>query len=113
MDVLGHQNERMQFIPAFAPVPIKRRQEEGSVRFNNEQSPPLPRRKRHEISSGRGEKPSRLQEQTSAAGSRTSLRTLNWHEWNSCPSRLFSCDGFRFGTNGLPAASAVGATDQA
>jgi hypothetical protein len=22
--------------------------------------------------------------------------TLNWHEWNSCPSRLFSVRGFSF-----------------
>jgi hypothetical protein len=54
------------------------------------------RREGHEVSSRRGNEPSRLQERTSAAESRTSLETLNWYEWNSCPSRLFFLRGVSF-----------------
>jgi hypothetical protein len=54
------------------------------------------RRESDEIDSRRRKEPSRLQERTSAAGSRTSLPTLNWHEWNSCPSRWFFAPRFSF-----------------
>jgi hypothetical protein len=87
--VLGHQDKRMQLIPAFAAMPVQRLQENPNIRFDGEQTPALPRREGHEISSGRRDKSSRLQSETSAAGSRTSSVTINWHEWNSCPSRLF------------------------
>jgi hypothetical protein len=63
-------------------------QEETHVRFDHEQFSAVVRRERHEVSSRRGDEASRLQEQTSAAESRASVQTLNWHEWNSCPSRL-------------------------
>jgi hypothetical protein len=53
-------------------------------------------RESHEVSSRRGDESSRLQERTSAAGSRASLQSLNWHEWNSCPSRLFFAREFSF-----------------
>ncbi len=89
MNMIGHYDKRMQLISALASMPIKGLQEESNVRFDNEQFPTLPRREGYEIRSRRGDEPSRLQEQTSAAESRTSLQTLNWHEWNSCPSRLF------------------------
>jgi len=96
MHMLGHQNKRMQLIPALAAMPVERLQENPDVRFDNEQAAAVPRRERHEISSGRRDESSGLQGETSAAGSRTSSLTLNWHEWNSCPSRLFSARGFSF-----------------
>ena len=99
MYMLGHQDKRMQLISAFAAMPVERLQENADVRFDDEQPPALPRRERHEISSGRRDESSRLQGETSAAGSRTSSSTLNWHEWNSCPSRLFSYEGFSFREN--------------
>jgi hypothetical protein len=38
------------------------------------------RRELYEVSSRRGDESSRLQGETSAAGSRTSPESLNWHE---------------------------------
>jgi len=102
MHMLGHQDKRMQLIPALAAMPVERLQESPDVRFDNEQPPALPGREGHEISSGRRDESSRLQGETSAAVSRTSSLTLNWHEWNSCPSRLFSVRGFSFWENGRP-----------
>jgi hypothetical protein len=89
MHMLRHQDKRMQFVPALSAMPVERLQEEPNVRFDNEQPTATPRREGYEISSGRGDEPSRLQGETSAAESRTSLPTLNWHEWNSRPSRWF------------------------
>ena len=89
MNVFRHDDEGVQVVAAFAAVPIKCFQEEPNVQFDHEQFPEMPRRERHEISSRRGEESSRLQEQTSPAGSRASVWSLNWHEWNSCPSRFF------------------------
>ena len=96
MYMLGHHDKCMQLVPALAAMPVKRLQENTDVRFDSEQTPALPRRERHEVSSGRRDKSSRLQSETSAAGSRTSSVSLNWHEWNSCPSRFFSMGGFSF-----------------
>jgi hypothetical protein len=87
--MLWHDYEGVQFVAVFAAVPMKRLQEKAHVIFDYEQFSAAVRRERHEISSGRGDESSRFQEQTSAAESRTSVSTLNWHEWNSCPSRLF------------------------
>jgi hypothetical protein len=89
MNMLGHQDKRVQFVSAFAAMPIEGLQEESHVRFDNEQPTAVPRRESNEIGSGWGNESSRLQKQTPAAESRTSLQTLNWHEWNSCPSQLF------------------------
>jgi hypothetical protein len=89
MNMLGHDDKRVQFVPAFATMPIECLQEETDVNFDAKQFASIEGRERHEIGSRRGEEPSRLQKQTSAAESRPSLQTLNWHEWNSCPSRLF------------------------
>jgi hypothetical protein len=96
MYMLGHQDKRMQLISALAAMPVERLQEKPDVRFNNEQSLALPGGKRHEIGSWRRDESSGLQGETSAAGSRTSSLTLNWHEWNSCPSRLFFARAFSF-----------------
>ncbi len=90
VNVFGHDHERVQFVTALAAVPINRLQEKSNVIFDDEQFSAIVRREGYEISSRRGDESSRLQGETSAAGSRTSLQTLNWHEWNSCPSRLFS-----------------------
>jgi hypothetical protein len=70
-------------------MPVKCLQEKAYVSFDDKQFPAMVGREGHEISSRRGEEPSRLQKRTSAAESRTSLQTVNWHEWNSCPSRFF------------------------
>jgi hypothetical protein len=96
MNVFRHNDERVQFVPAFATIPINSLQENPDVHFDNKQFTSIESRERHEISSRRGEEPSRLQRQTSAAESRMSFETLNWHEWNSCPSRLFSSREFPF-----------------
>jgi len=99
MNMLRHDDESVQVVAAFAAMPVKCLQEKAYVSFDDKQFPAMVGREGHEISSRRGEEPSRLQKRTSAAESRTSLQTVNWHEWNSCPSRLFSCEEFRFGTN--------------
>ena len=89
MHVLGHNDKGVQFISAFASILIERLQENPGVGFDDEQFAAIPSRKSREISSGRGDEASRFQGRTSAAESRTSLPSLNWHEWNSCPSRWF------------------------
>src|SRR5229473_7623034 len=90
MNMFRHHDESMQAVTAFAAIPIKSFQKEPYIDFDCEQFSAIVRREGYEISSRRGDESSRLQGETSAAGSRTSLQTLNWHEWNSCPSRLFS-----------------------
>ena len=89
MNMLGHNDKRVQSVTAFATVPVNRLQKKAHVSFDGKQFPASVRRECYEISSGRGDESSRLQGETSAAGSRASSLTLNWHEWNSCPSRLF------------------------
>ena len=89
MNVFGHADKSVQAVTAFAAMPVKRFQKEVYIDFDCEQFSAVVCRERHKIGSGRGDKSSRLQEQTPAAGSRTSPPSLNWHEWNSCPSRLF------------------------
>ena len=42
MYMLGHQNKRMQLIPALAPIPVERLQENPDVRFDDERPPALP-----------------------------------------------------------------------
>ena len=96
MNVFGHDDESVQFVADFAPIAIKSFQEEADIIFDDEQFTAVVRREGHEVSSRRGEESSRLQGETSAAGSRTSFRSLNWHEWNSCPSRWFFVRGFSF-----------------
>ena len=67
MHVLGHDNEGMDLKSTFAAVAVHRLQEEFDAIFNDEQAASLPRQKRYEISSRRGEESSRFQERTSAA----------------------------------------------
>jgi hypothetical protein len=89
MHMLRHQDKRMQFIPSLSAMPVERSQEEPNVRFDNEQPRAIPRREGYEICSGWRDESFRLQGETSAAESRASFWSLNWHECNSCPSRLF------------------------
>ena len=87
MNVLRHEYESMQFVATFATMPVKSFQEHARVVFDSKQLTAMVSREGHEINSRRGDESSRLHSETSAAKSRTSLSTLNWHEWNSCPSR--------------------------
>jgi len=96
VNVFGHNNESVQGVAPFPSVSIQRFQEEPYVDFDNKQLPAVESQESYEISSRRGEESSRFQERTSAAESRTSFQTLNWHEWNSCPSRLFFVQTFSF-----------------
>jgi len=102
MNMLRHDDEVMQSVAAFAAVPIKRLQEKAHVGFDYEQFSAAVCRECHEISTGRGDESSRLHGETSAAESRASFETLNWHEWNSCPSRLFSAQRFSFWEECIP-----------
>jgi len=70
MNVLGHQNEGMEVIAAFAAIAIQSFQKETGVVFDNEKTATSPGRECDEIGSGRGDEASGFQEQTSAAGSR-------------------------------------------
>ena len=65
--MLRHYDERMHSKSAFTAVPIKSLQEETDKVLDDEQAATLPGSERNEISSGRGDESSRLQEQTSAA----------------------------------------------
>jgi hypothetical protein len=42
MNMLGHQNKRMQFVMALAAMSVKRFQEKANVRFDNKESSSLP-----------------------------------------------------------------------
>jgi len=94
MRVFGHDYENVQFESALAAIPINGLQKETHVSFDSKQFPSMIRRELYEVSSRRGDESSRLQGETSAAGGRTSPESLNWHEWNSCPSRLFLSTAF-------------------
>jgi hypothetical protein len=78
----------MQSKRTFATIAIESLEEQTHIILNNEQTSSLPGRERYEVGSGRRNQSSGLQEQTSAAKAAT-LPSLNWHDWNSCPSR---CD---------------------
>jgi hypothetical protein len=96
MNMLRHDDKRVQGVAPFAAIAVDRLQQEPDVRFDGKQFSAVESRESHEIGSGRGDESSRLQGETSAAGSRTSALTLNWHEWNSCPSRWFFVRSFSF-----------------
>jgi hypothetical protein len=96
MNVFGHNDEAVQFVTSLAAMPINRFQEESNIIFDDKQFPAMIGRERDEISSSWREESYGLQEQTSAAESRPSPETLTWHEWNSCPSRLFFAQEFSF-----------------
>jgi len=86
INVLGHEDEGMQFVASLAAISVKRFQEKANIRFDGEQSATLPCRERHEIGSRRGDESSRLQSKPQRLEAASLLR-LNRHEWNSCPSR--------------------------
>ncbi len=89
MNVFGHNDECVQIEAAFPPMAVECLQKKAQVSFDDEQFPAMVRRECYEVSPRRGDESSRLQKRTSAAGSRASFETLNWHEWNSCPSLWF------------------------
>src|ERR1700693_1655664 len=96
MNMFRHYDESLQGVAAVATIAVKSFQEDAHIDFDDKQFTPVESREGDEVSSGWRKESSRLQEQTSAAGSRTSFPTLNWHEWNSCPSRLFFTREFSF-----------------
>ena len=108
MHVFGHDNEGVQSVSSFAAIAVDSFQEEADIDFDGEQLSAMESREGCEIGSRRGEESSRLQERTSAARSRMSFSTLNWHEWNSCPSRWFFAQGFSFWEKGGDARTRVG-----
>src|SRR5260370_33137619 len=87
MNVIGY-DERVQLKPSSATITVQCFQEKADMGFHNEEPLTLPRRERDEISSRWGDQASWFHGRTSAAGSR-STPSLNWHEWNSCPSQFF------------------------
>ncbi len=98
MNVFRHKDKGVQCVSTLAAVSIQGLQKETCVEFDDEQLSAAVRREGHEISSRRGDESSGLQGETSAAESRASLQSLNWHEWNSCPSRwFFVASGFDLG----------------
>lgn len=70
MYMLGHNHEGMQKVSPLPFIAIQSLQKQSRVAFDNKKSAALPSREGYEISSGRGDEPSRLQGQTSAAESR-------------------------------------------
>ena len=67
VNMFRHHDEGVELEAAFAAVAIDCLQKEANVILNDKESSTLPRGKRHEIRSGRGDESSRLQERTSAA----------------------------------------------
>lgn len=65
--MFGHYDEGINLKSAFAAVPIQRLEKKTDVVLDHKQSASLPGRESYEISSGRGDDSSRLQEQPSAA----------------------------------------------
>jgi len=70
MNMLGHKDEGMELKSAFVAISVQSFQEKADIVLDDEESATLPRREGDEISSGRRDESSRLQEQTSAAESR-------------------------------------------
>ena len=67
VDMLVHDNKRVDLEAAFASVAIHGSQEQAHVILDHKQPASLPRRKGAEISSGRRDESSRFQMPTSAA----------------------------------------------
>ena len=96
MNVFRHKDKGVQLYRLSRRCRYKVCRKRRAYEFDNEQLSASVGRERCEISSRRGDESSRLQGETSAAGSRASFKTLNWHELNSCPSRLFFDDRVLF-----------------
>jgi hypothetical protein len=88
MHMLWHQHKSVQKKFSPPPIAVQSFQEKPNVRLDHKNPPPLPCQERHKISSRRRHDPSRLQKQTSAAGSRNPSQPNAAREWNSCPSQL-------------------------
>ncbi len=67
MHVLGHEDEGVKLVAAFAPVSVESFQEDSDVVLDDKQPSSLPSRERHEVGSGWRDESIRLHEQTSAA----------------------------------------------
>ena len=67
MDMPGHQNEGVDLKSAFAAVAEHGGEEDAHIVLDHEQPSAPPSRECYEVGSGRRDKSSRLQEQTSAA----------------------------------------------
>ena len=67
VNVFGHNNKGVELIASFASVSVESLQQEGRIVLDYKEPSTLPCRERCEISSGRGDESSRLQERTSAA----------------------------------------------
>ncbi len=80
MNMFRHENEGMEFVAAVPAISVESFQKQSDIGFDNKEPSTLPGRERYEVGSGRGDESSRLQEQTSAAGSRDLLLSLNRHE---------------------------------
>ena len=68
--MLRHDDKGVECEPALAAISVESFQEQADVGFDDKQSSALPGRESHEIGSGPRDESSRLQKQTSAAGSR-------------------------------------------
>jgi hypothetical protein len=67
MNVFWHEYKGVNLETTFTPVPIHSYKKGPRIIFDDEESAALPSRKGNEVSSGRRDESSRLQEQTSAA----------------------------------------------
>jgi len=70
MNMFGHEDEGVDLKSPFAAMSEEGLKEEADIVLDDEEPPTLPSRERDEISSGRRDESSRLQERTSAAESR-------------------------------------------
>jgi ribosomal protein S30 len=98
MNMLRHKHKRMQFIAAFSTISIKSFQEQADLGFDDKQSPALPGRERHKVSSRRRDESPRLQSKTSSDWKPRALLRLNRHKWNS---RLFFLQRVSFWEQGF------------
>src|ERR1700722_1146234 len=94
--MVRHSDESVKLVASYTAVSINDSQKKTHVIFDDEQFSALMSRKGYEVGSGRRDESSKHHCETSAAKSRASLSTLNWQEWNSCPSRLFFETTFSF-----------------
>lgn len=62
MNMIRHEDKRVQYEATFAPVMIKSLEEQSRVRFDNEESSSLPGREGHKIRSGGRDESYRFQE---------------------------------------------------
>ncbi len=86
MNMIGHEDKGMQCKAPLAPILVNSFHEQSRVRFNDEESAPLPYRKGHKIGSWRRDESYRLQEKPQRLKPNT-ISKPNSARVNSCPSR--------------------------